>query len=133
MTVTFISRLVSPLLAAALVLAPSLAGAAPVPKASQSEAAQWPLPKASQSEADQWPTAMDIKIKTLTGKIFTLEVESQDTIETVKAKVQEKEGIAPEQQILNYEGKDLEDGRTLNDYNIQAGTTINLVLRLRKI
>ena len=68
MTVTFISRLVSPLLAAALVLAPSLAGAAPVPKASPSEAAQWPLPKASQSEADQWPSAMDIKIKTLTRK-----------------------------------------------------------------
>ncbi len=74
---------------------------------------------------------MDLTIKTMTGKIFTLEVDSQDTIETIKLKVQDQEGIPPEQQLLTYEGKELEDGRTLNDYNIGKGSTISLVLRKR--
>lgn len=82
-------------------------------------------------------TALDLRggmqlfVKTLTGKTVSIEIEEGESIEDVKAKIAEKEGIPPEQQRIIFGGQQLQDGKTVDDYNIGDDATLHLVLRLR--
>ena len=71
-------------------------------------------------------------VKTLTGKTVSVEVEPGESIESVKAKISEKEGVPPEQQRLIFGGQQLADGKTIDDYDIGDDSTLHLVLRLRE-
>ncbi|KAL7490754.1 hypothetical protein ACHAWT_000289 [Skeletonema menzelii] len=74
---------------------------------------------------------MQLFVKTLTGKTVSIEVEEGESIEDVKAKIAEKEGIPAEQQRIIFGGQQLQDGKTIDDYNIGDDATLHLVLRLR--
>ncbi|CEG67803.1 Putative NEDD8 [Rhizopus microsporus] len=74
---------------------------------------------------------MLVKVKTLTGKEIEIDIEPSDKISRIKERVEEKEGIPPQQQRLIYSGKQMSDEMTANQYGIEGGSVLHLVLALR--
>eukprot|EP00039_Didymoeca_costata_P018669 m.334483 g.334483 ORF g.334483 m.334483 type:complete len:79 (+) comp17360_c0_seq1:143-379(+) len=74
---------------------------------------------------------MQIKVKTLTGKVIAIDIEPTDTVKRIKERVEEKQGIPPEQQRLIFQGKQMGDDKTAESFKIVGGSTLHLVLALR--
>ena len=90
------------------------------------------LMTAESDDEEEWEEPFSISVKTLVGKIIVLNnAKSSDTIGSLKAMIQEKEGVVPEHQLLTFDGKQLEEHRTLLDCNIQKGSTLHLLMRMR--
>jgi ubiquitin C len=87
--------------------------------------------EAKSTDLNASPSSIQIFVRNLVGKTLALRVDPFDLVDTVKNTIHEREGVPPCEQRLIFSGRQLENGRTLADYNIQRDNTLHLVLRLR--